>query len=110
MLEGQGENSLWPRIHQVNGDYIGSRKLLIVVSFICCNGGKVQVLSWVCQTWLRKLSLTFQVTTSVAEGSFRTMKGLLTSDCPNMDPNTPIGDLLAMVKGDVNNHIREWAK
>ena len=34
----------------VNGNYIGSRKLLIVMSLIYCNGGKAQVLSWVCQT------------------------------------------------------------
>ena len=42
-------------INQVNGDYIGSRKLLIVLSVTCCNGAKMQVLSWICQTWLTKL-------------------------------------------------------
>ena len=47
-------------------------------------------------------ALTFQVPNSVAEGSFRTMKGLLTFDCCNMDPNTQNGYLLAMVNGGVN--------
>ena len=38
------------------------------------------------------------------------MKGLLTYDRRSMDPNTQIGYLLAMVNGDVNNRIPEWAK
>eukprot|EP00670_Eutreptiella_braarudii_P017100 CAMPEP_0174355928 /NCGR_PEP_ID=MMETSP0811_2-20130205/27671_1 /TAXON_ID=73025 ORGANISM="Eutreptiella gymnastica-like, Strain CCMP1594" /NCGR_SAMPLE_ID=MMETSP0811_2 /ASSEMBLY_ACC=CAM_ASM_000667 /LENGTH=76 /DNA_ID=CAMNT_0015487609 /DNA_START=26 /DNA_END=253 /DNA_ORIENTATION=- len=41
----------------------------------------------------------FPGATSVAEGSFRSMKGLLTYHRPSMDPNTRIGYLLAMVNG-----------
>ena len=42
-------------IHRVNGDYIASRKLLIVLSLHCCNGGNMQVFSSVSQNWLTKL-------------------------------------------------------
>ena len=100
-------------IHPVNGEYyIGSKKLLIVVSLIYCKWlesvGAFMGLPNLAHEALN--ALIFQVTTSVAEGSFRTMKGLSTCNRRNMDPNTHIGCLLAMVNGDVNNRILEWAK
>ena len=47
------------------------------------------------------------MTTSVAEGSFHTMKGLLTYDPRSMDPNTQIGYSLAMVNGDAFQNGRK---
>ena len=55
------------------------------------------------------LTLTYPVTTSVAEGAFRAMKGLLPSDCPSMSCDTQIGHLLAMVHSDVNMRFPGWA-
>ena len=63
--------------------------------------------------WFQKsifFNLHSYLTTSVAEGSFRTMKGLLTYDRHSMEPQTRMGYLLAMVNGEVNNHIPEGAK
>ena len=54
-------------------------------------------------------ALTLPVTTTVAEGSFRIMKGLLTADHRGMSHDTQIGYLLAMVNGDVNHRIPQWA-
>jgi hypothetical protein len=54
-------------------------------------------------------ALTLPVTTTVAEGSFRIMKGLLTADRRGMSHDTQIGYLLAMVNGDVNHRIPQWA-
>ena len=51
----------------------------------------------------------YQSTTTVAEGSFRIMKGLLTADCRGMAHDTQIGYLLAMVNGDVNHRVPQWA-
>ena len=55
--------------------------------------------------WLSRMP----VTTTVAEGSFRIMKGLLTADRRGMSHDTQIGYLLAMVNGDVNHRIPQWA-
>ena len=49
------------------------------------------------------------VTTTVAEGSFCVMKGLLIADRRGMSHDTQMGYLLATVNGDVNHHIPQWA-
>ena len=54
-------------------------------------------------------ALTFPVITTVAEGSFRIMKGLLTPDRRFMSHDSQTGYLLAMINGDVNKHIAYWA-
>ena len=54
-------------------------------------------------------ALTLPVTTAVAEGSFHILKGLLTADRRGMSHDTQIGYLLAMVNGDVNHRIPQWA-
>ena len=54
-------------------------------------------------------ALTFPVTMTVAEGSFRIMKGLLTPDRRFMSHDSQIGYLLAMMNGDVNERIPSWA-
>ena len=54
-------------------------------------------------------ALTFPVTTTVAEGSFRIMKGPLTPDRRFMSHDSQIGYLLAMINGDVNKRIPSWA-
>ena len=54
-------------------------------------------------------ALTLPVTTTVAEGSFRVMKGLLTADRRGMSHDTQIGYLWAMVNGVVNHRIPQWA-
>ena len=54
-------------------------------------------------------ALTFPVTTTVAEGSFRIMKGLLTLDRRLMSHDSQIGFLLAMINGDGNKRIPSWA-
>ena len=54
-------------------------------------------------------ALTYPVTTSVAEGTFHAMKGLLMCDRRFMSHDTQIGYLLAMVNGDVNMRIPSWA-
>ena len=51
-------------------------------------------------------ALTFPVTSTVAEGSFRILKGLLTPDRRYMSPSTQIGYLLCMINGDVTRRIR----
>ena len=55
-------------------------------------------------------ALTFQVTTSVAAGSFRAIKRLLTDDRRSMNTNTQIGYVLTMVNGNVNERIPESAQ
>ena len=54
-------------------------------------------------------ALTFPVTTTVAEGSFRIVKGLLTPDRRLMSHDPQIGYLLVMISGDVNKCIPSWA-
>ena len=49
------------------------------------------------------------VTMSVAEGSFRIMKGLLTPDRSFMSHDSQLGYLLAMINGDVNKRVPSWA-
>ena len=52
--------------------------------------------------------LTFPVTTTVAEGSFR-IKGLLTPDWRFVLHDSQMWYLLAMISGDVNTRIPTWA-
>ena len=54
-------------------------------------------------------ALTFPMTTTVAEGSFGILKGLLTPDRRFMSHDSQIGYLLAMINGDVNKGIPSWA-
>ena len=54
-------------------------------------------------------ALAYPMTTSVAEGTFCAMKGLLMCDRCFMSHDRQIGYLLAMVNGDVNMRIPSWA-
>ena len=54
-------------------------------------------------------ALTYPVTTTVAEGSFRIMKGLLTPDQRFLSHDSQIGYLLTTINGDVNKHTPSWA-
>ena len=60
-------------------------------------------------------ALTFPITTTVAEGSFRILKGLLTPQHRYMDPDTRIGyhciiNHLYIINGDVTQRIPQWAR
>ena len=54
--------------------------------------------------------LTFPITSTVTEGSFRILKGLLAPGRRYMTPDTQIGDLLCMINGDVTRRIPQWAR
>ena len=55
-------------------------------------------------------ALTILVTRTVAEGSFRILKGLLTPGRRCADLDNQIGCLLCMINGDVTRRIPQWAR
>ena len=56
-----------------------------------------------------EICLTQPITSSVAEGSFRALKGLLSSDRQALGEGTLQGYLSAMINGDICHRIPEWA-
>ena len=76
-----------------------------MASAVCTTAGGGLLLCKYCEKNVDFVALNVlmsPVTTSVAEGSFRVMKGLLTYDRHSMSHDTPIGYLLAMISGDIN--------
>ena len=55
------------------------------------------------------ICLTQPITTSIAEGSFRALKGLLSSERLNMSEDIVRGYLFAMINGDICGRIPQWA-